>query len=307
MIPLWKGSANTWDCDEMGHMNVRVYVEKMMEGLGVFAHAIHMPQAFAAHGVSTLIPIDQHMRFVREVHPGRPLAMSGCVLELSETDAVIYQELRHADGSAAAAFRTRMVHAQARSGKPFKWSTRTRAALEALMDTPPDDTRPRSIQADGPSTPAEAATLKTVEDTKSPLIGKGTIPAQHCDMNGRMRTEWFMGRISDSVPNLLYEWRKGVADKAGNKTMGAAVLEYRMIYHAYPEAGDLFQVHSSLARAEEKFHSLVHWMIDSVSGKPWLTSEAVAVTFDLETRKIIPTSAEHMQMLETLAPHGLKV
>ena len=34
MIPLWSGIANTWDCDEMGHMNVRVYVEKAMEGLG---------------------------------------------------------------------------------------------------------------------------------------------------------------------------------------------------------------------------------------------------------------------------------
>lgn len=36
MIPLWSGIPNTWDCDEMGHMNVRVYVEKAMEGLGNF-------------------------------------------------------------------------------------------------------------------------------------------------------------------------------------------------------------------------------------------------------------------------------
>jgi acyl-CoA thioester hydrolase len=32
VIPLWQGSCNQWDCDEMGHMNVRVYVEKQLEG-----------------------------------------------------------------------------------------------------------------------------------------------------------------------------------------------------------------------------------------------------------------------------------
>jgi len=64
MITLWQGSANQWDCDEMGHMNVRVYVEKIMEGLGTFAKAIDMPHAFRARTPSTLIPVDQHIRFI---------------------------------------------------------------------------------------------------------------------------------------------------------------------------------------------------------------------------------------------------
>ena len=46
MKTLWRGSCNQWDCDEMGHMNVRVYVEKQLEGLAVFAHALGMPHAF---------------------------------------------------------------------------------------------------------------------------------------------------------------------------------------------------------------------------------------------------------------------
>ena len=33
MIELYRGSINTWECDEMGHMNVRFYVARMMEGL----------------------------------------------------------------------------------------------------------------------------------------------------------------------------------------------------------------------------------------------------------------------------------
>ena len=36
MIEVYRGSINTWECDEMGHMNVRFYVAKMMEGLAAF-------------------------------------------------------------------------------------------------------------------------------------------------------------------------------------------------------------------------------------------------------------------------------
>ncbi|MDX1294393.1 MAG: thioesterase family protein, partial [Hyphomonas sp.] len=87
----------------MGHMNVRIYVEKQMEGLAAFSHDLKMPHAFKAASPSTIVPVDQHIRFVREVLPGRPLTMHGCVLEHGEADALIYQELRHADGSLAAA------------------------------------------------------------------------------------------------------------------------------------------------------------------------------------------------------------
>ncbi|MEL8056849.1 MAG: thioesterase family protein, partial [Pseudomonadota bacterium] len=89
MIPLWKGIPNTWDCDEMGHMNVRVYVEKAMEGLGNFAGAIGMPHAFHAGAPSTLQPAEHHIRYIREAHAGAPLIMTGCVVDWDETSALI--------------------------------------------------------------------------------------------------------------------------------------------------------------------------------------------------------------------------
>ena len=307
MITVWQGSANQWDCDEMGHMNVRIYIEKMMEGLGTFAHAIEMPCAFALSSLSTLIPVDQHIRFIKETRPGQPLVMHACVLEVTQSDTLLYQELRHADGSPAAAFRTRLVHAETKSGRSFPWNQRTRAALENLKGIPPEDTAPRSIAPNGPRHPVEKISRKIALANGAPCIGLGTIPAHHCDAYGRMRTEWFMGRISDSVPNLLHEWRIAVAKAIGGVRTGGAVLEYRLIYHAYPKAGDQFEAYSSFARAEEKFHSLIHWLVDPITGTPWLTSEAVAVTFDLNARKIIKTQPEQIEILKKMAPAGLDV
>lgn len=307
MIPLWSGIANTWDCDEMGHMNVRVYVEKAMEGLGTFAGAVHMPHAFHANAPSTLMVAEHHIRYIREAHAGRPLVMTGCVLEWDETSALIYQEMRHGDGSPAAAFRTRVIHVEAKTGKPFPWSTRSRAQLETRADTPPDDTRPRGLDPSVAPIASDLATLKEVEKCGAPEIGRGLFLPRETDIFGRVAAPWFMGRISDSVPILLHDWRSKVASSQAGARMGGAVLEYRLIYRKWPRAGDRYVIHTSLADVAEKTHSLAHWVMDPDTGEAWITSQAVAVTFDLDKRKVIPTPKEQIDELEKLAPRGLRL
>ena len=305
MIPLWRGIPNTWDCDEMGHMNVRVYVEKAMEGLGSLAGAIGMPHAFHANAPSTLQVAEHHVRYIREAHAGAPLMMTGCVLEWDETSALIYQDMRHGDGSPAAAFRTRVKHVEAKTGKPFPWSTRSRAQLEALIDTPPDDTKPRGLDPATTPIPSSMATLAQVEKCGAPEIGRGLIHPRECDIFGRYWAPGFIGRVSDSVPTLLHEWRSKIGASNGDVRMGGAVLEYRLVYRKWPRAGDRFVIHTSLADVQEKTHSLSHWILNPDTGEAFMTSQAVAVTFDLDKRKVIPTPPEQIEELGRLAPPGL--
>ncbi|WP_273185702.1 thioesterase family protein [Hyphomonas adhaerens] len=307
MKTLWRGSCNQWDCDEMGHMNVRVYVEKQMEGLAVFAHALGMPHAFRQNSPSTITPVDQHIRFVREVLPGRPLTMHGCLIEVGEADALVYQELRHADGQLAAAFRTRIMHIDTAGREPFPWGKSVRAAMADDMDTPPEESAPRSIDPVAEGLPYDDISVETPRKLGIACIGMGAVPPQHLDVHGRMSPAWVIGRISDSVPNLLFGWRKDVAAAAGDLRMGAAVLEYRIRYHDMPQAGDRFEVYTGLGGVEGKTHSLFHWMMDPVTGKPWATSQATAITLDLDARKAIPAPAMAIEELERLAPKGLEI
>ncbi|MEM5518481.1 thioesterase family protein [Henriciella sp. AS95] len=307
MIDLWKGIANTWDCDEMGHMNVRVYIEKAFEGLGHLAGACHLSHAFRPDAASTLIPAEQHIRFIKEVHPGLPLSMVGCTLEVDETGTTVYQEMRHGDGSVAAAFRTKLLHVDATTLKPFPWTARSRAALEALGDEPPASTAPRGLDLSLTPSKTGEVTRAIAMDRGAKVIGLGMVPPGDCDVFGRMNPHMFIGRISDSVPNLLHDWRSRVASAVPGQEMGGAVLENRIIYRRWPKAGDLYEIRSSLGRVEEKVHSLVHWMLDPLTGQPWMTAEAVAVTFDLKKRKVIPTPAEMMDELADIAPGELSL
>ncbi len=88
-VEIWRGGVNTWECDEMGHLNVRFYVSRAMEGLVGVAGALGLPGAFRANAGATLLVKDHHIRFLREARPRAALHMVAGVLEIGEADAVV--------------------------------------------------------------------------------------------------------------------------------------------------------------------------------------------------------------------------
>jgi acyl-CoA thioester hydrolase len=118
----------------------------------------------------------------------------------------------------------------------------------------------------------------------------------------------FIGRVSDGVPILISDVRRIVGDTAPDQPqrVGGAVLEYRLDYLRYPRAGDHLELRSGLAEVTERFQRLVHWLLDPVTGEAWGVSEAVAINFDLDRRKIVPISpAAQAQLSERLIPELL--
>ena len=309
MIEVYRGSINTWECDEMGHMNVRFYVAKMMEGLAGVAHAVGLPNAFRARALSTLQPREQHIRFMREAKAGEPFAMSACVLEVSESSVLLYQQIDHATGEPCASFRTWVDHVDVATGAVFPWSAGARAKWEALKGEAPAACAPRSVDL---SVKVRAkATMADADAVNAPLIGRGVVKDAECGASGVMMPEFFIGRLSDSIAHLLRPWRTTLAKQAEARgetvRMGGAVLEYRLVYRKWPRAGDRFVIRSGRGFQKEKTHSFVHWILDPDSGEAWCTSEAVAVALNLETRKIMPATPEMMASLAEVAPDGLSV
>ena len=103
--------------------------------------------------------------------------------------------------------------------------------------------------------------------------------------------------MSDGVPALLAGVRERVAEASpeeGPRRIGGAVLEYRLSYLDWPRCGDHVRLCSGLAGFEDKTQRIGHWMLDPISGTPWAFAEAVAVNFDLDTRKaaVIPPAAK---------------
>jgi acyl-CoA thioester hydrolase len=309
MLEVYRGSINTWECDEMGHMNVRFYVAKMMEGLAEFAHVVGLDNAFRPGARSTLVPRDQHIRFIKEAHAGKPFAMIACVLDVTDTSLLLYQQIDHATGEPCAAYRTWIDHIDIGSGAAFPWSDQTRAEFEKLKGSAPPENAPRSL--DLSVKPRTTATMADADGISAPVIGRGVVQPAHCDINGRMMPELFLGRVSDSISHLLRPWREQVGTEAAARgetvRMGGAVLEYRLVYRRWPRPGDRFVIRSSRGFQKEKTHSFIHWVIDPDTGEAWATTEAVAVALNLETRKIMTATPELMASLANVAPSGLTI
>jgi acyl-CoA thioester hydrolase len=298
-VEVWRGGVASWECDQMGHLNVGFYVAKSMEALAGLAAELGMPGAFAANAEATLVVREQHIRFIREARPGAPLTITGGVIELGETDARLMLLMRHHDGELAASFQTWAVHATARDGRPFPWPGRIRLRAEALKVEVPANAAPRSI---GLSPIETQASLVRADDLGLPRTGLRVVDAQDCDAFGRMRTETFMHRLSDAVPHIFSGRRPG-AD--AERKVGGAALEYRLIHHSWPRAGQRLELRSGSAGGDARFRRLVHWLLDPDTGRPWGSAEVIAVSFDLETRKLIALSDEELARAEADAVKGL--
>jgi len=69
-LEVWRGGVNTLECDAMGHMDVRFYVARAMEGLVGLASALGLNGAFRERANATLLVKDHHIRFLREARAG---------------------------------------------------------------------------------------------------------------------------------------------------------------------------------------------------------------------------------------------
>lgn len=304
-VEVWRGGVNPWQCDGMGHLNVRFYVEIAMEGLAGLASHMGLAGAFAPAAPSTLLLREQHIRYLREARSHASLHMTAGVLALHETEAELLQVLYHTGtGEPCAAFQTRVAHVAGREARPFPWSAAVRARAESLKVELPDFAKARSI-AQAPA--GRSATLARADELGLISIGMGAFGPQDCDAFGRMRAHHVIGRVSDGIGELVGPFRAAVVEHAETKPerIGGAALEYRTVHFAWPRAGDRFVIRSGVSGVDHRTQRMVHWMFDPDTGRLWAVAEASVTTFDLDRRKIVPISEAAQAIIAERIKPGL--
>lgn len=289
--PLWRGQANAWECDEMGHLNVRGYALKAAEALAALAGEIGMSNLEDDAAFSALSPRELHIRFLREARPGAPLEISGGVSQLGEDSLIATMVMRHANGTPAAGINLAADHVETRSGRAFPWAERIRAAAETLKVEPPEHARVRGTTTD-PST--DDASLARADALGLPEIGRGVFLRSDCDAFGRVRIDTYQGRVSDSASNLF----RAKTGAASESNLGGALLESRIIAKTQARGGDGYVIRSGVAALEGKVWRVVHWFLDPQTGAHLASMEGAGVHFDLVARKAVVPTGEALEVLE---------
>ena len=296
-VEVWRGGVNPWQCDQMGHLNVRFYVAHAMEGLAGLAASLGMERAFSPRATSTLVVGEHHIRFLREARAGDALHMTAGVLQLDAQDATVLQVLSHSrTGAPSAVFHTRLIHAKASDAQPFGWPRAAQERAAAVMVETPAGLGPRSLQ------PGEAA--PQASEAQADRLGlvryaAGAFGPHECDAFGRIGPAQIMGRMGDGAAQAIAATREAVGEAAPDSPpIGLAVVEYRLIYLDWPRVGDRFDVRSGLRLAEARKLGWTHWMLDPATGRPWAIAIGVLVPFDLDARKTITLPDEALAILQ---------
>jgi len=301
LVPLLRSSVQTWECDDMGHMNVQFYVAKANEGLTVLAH--HMgfgpTQARAAHAV--LLPREHHIRFHREQRPGAPLTLEGGITGRDGDVLKVYEELTNsASGTVAATINADVILADAETRQPMALPGVMDEAIANMMTDVPQHGQPRGLTM-GP--PVGTPTLAQAEEMGLVYTWQGVVKPSQCTPQGFMSQQHFMGLVSDSIPNLLSQTRGD--DRSNDPNIGGAALEYRFVYRSWPRERDILTLRSGLKQVGPKTYTWAHWMFDLETGKAVATAEAVAVTLDLVARKAIGIPDAMRAHLESQLVEGI--
>lgn len=291
----YKGIVNTWECDEMGHMNVRFYLHKSLQGVDAFFHELGLDVMSPDY---CLFAQDQHIRFLRELMPGTGIVVEVGVLAASAQEIQIYQVIRPTFEETISAtvisnlqWRSRSEH----TPKPFPEEV-VQAAGQHMAVLPPG-MGPRSIDM---NTPMVQGNLQFARDIGMIHIGKGQVLKTEVNAFGQTMPDFNMGRISDGVVNFM-----GViggrgskaAEDAGFGRIGGAALEYRFTSLGNLREGDLFEIYTGLQSVADKVLQVNHWVFNAITGEPVSIAEAVAISLDLETRKVVafpPTLRAHI-------------
>ena len=281
LVPCYRGCVNAWECDENDHLNVRFYLAKANQGLPFVLEAIGLkPAALEKTGARPRIRV-QHVRFLKESRPATPLTIEAGLAAEEGHRLTIYSEVRHSlNGDVLATLLTELEFV---SGDGAPWPVSP--SRDAPRCTVPEHGSPRGI---APAREALRPSRETIAEMGFVEIGRGAVASSECDPTGDLELFQYVGRMSDSVVNLLARFQTDEElSRRSTGIEGGALVELRIAFHAPLRAGSLFTIQSGIAAAGRKTQHFVHLFFDEVSRACVATAEGIAVAMDLKTRKAI--------------------
>jgi acyl-CoA thioester hydrolase len=281
----YRGSVNSWECDENDHLNVRCYVEKHWQTLLGAARALNLsidPEQMLKH-VSV-----QHLRFLQESRLATPLSGYAGVVAAKAGHVDVLTQLCHSfTEDVLCTCVHRIAHVSAPDTIPLPTHAQPRGVTDADL-------------------PYGSLTFTTTAQYGFFPIGLGFVSADECVPDGVLKIHNYMARLSDGMPHLWAMLQGEESDASAKANEGGAVLEYRMRYHQPLLASQRFAIHSGLLKVAPKVQNFAHLFFNADNGALCVSAEAAAVRMDLVARKAIMLSPDRLANMKRHILHPLK-
>lgn len=280
MQEVLRSSVNSWECDHLGHMNVRHYVGRFNDGLAVLLQQRGLaPRKWIEQGL-VIRARDQHLRFSRELRAGAGFSIRAGGVPGS-TALTAYEEMHTFQGEISATSVTELSLLDTESGVAVPWPDSVLGALSSESCPVPEYGAVRGVSREPTRiriSRDEALALGMLPDHLGPVL------PEECDARGIMREAAWMARISDGFIHLVHALC-GSGERPAS--VGAVSLEYRFVFHRWPRVDDTLELRSGLSALSPKTMQVMHYMFDLENGECVAGSQSVVAWFDLVARKAL--------------------
>jgi len=122
MIETARGTVHEWQRDQMGHINVRAYLEFFEQAAWQTYAALGLTASLLRSGAVHLAAVQQNVSYQKELYPGDTIAVRTGVLELREKVVRFRHELYNTETGEVAStceFTVVCLEPQARKSQAF--------------------------------------------------------------------------------------------------------------------------------------------------------------------------------------------
>lgn len=303
-LKTWSGECSAWECDGLGHLNMRHYMTKVMQARQMFFIRAGLHEAFKGDALSTVRVTDFHIKYLGEARPDNPLYIETGLLELGETTVRLCHMMFHGDGRIAATIIENIEHISLRTQAAFKWPKRFEGAVSPFKVEQPQPSKPRNLSYDTvPWKPRES----DIKALTAKHIGSGVFQPFEIGAARTVTPQALMGRTTETIAHMMDGYPEFLDPAYHASGKSGALLEAQIFIHRTAEAGDAYHFYSGLAEGNAYTRKLVHHIFDVVTGECIFSMIGDGCLFDLKARKLIKASDAQVALLQKNIVQGLKV
>lgn len=274
-----RDTANSWECDENDHINVKSYAARF---------DIAVRNFLVEAGWQVPHRIGRLIRYHAELRGGEPVHGTTGMVALENGQVALEHHL----------------FASQRPGTQL-----SATALDVLPDVSRDDLSAFNLPAPREqvlpkagnlafATMIDVTTLASLATTYRGVLPTTAFGAQAESANGAMlRDEHLVGVISDAA---THAWALAGADDAWLRTRGwgRAAVQLQLSYGARPTAGDVVVIKTGLRARSTKTISYRHHVVNVMTEELIAIADITSLMLNLETRRAMPWPDEKLDALD---------
>lgn len=299
MMMTFFSEVVSWECDELGHLNMRHYMTKTEQARQMFFMRLGLEDAFKSGSDSTVRTREFTVRYLKESRPAERIRIETGILSINEDSADLLHIFYHGGQTVSAVILETVHHIYLRTGEAFRWPQRVREAAPSVMCKLPSIAMTRGLPDVG--IPA-AHRRESLIEKGAKLIGMGVFLPTETDVFECVTPQTLCGRASDSIGNFTEAWGGRIEEfTAGNSTISGALLEIRGFIHRPATAGNPFEFYSALHGANPYTRQITHHIVNPITGESWASMIASSCLFDVKSRKLVKADAEEIAQIMAIS------